>query len=158
VTYALRDRIAENMAQTPGVLEMNARMNDRYERFGQQWDDRNFQQPIYKGVRIYMAVKGQTPDPKSPAFMMRFPDVTYDDGYTEAPDETAHGAWLHLVAAAGLAYDHAHLDYLAQGKYKIKRTQKEFFDGVDWKVDRERPVLPEQPDEKQASGNAAVGK
>ncbi|MCU1297987.1 MAG: hypothetical protein JWO91_2265 [Acidobacteriaceae bacterium] len=158
VTYALRDRIADNMAQTPGVLEMNARMNDRYERFGQRWDDRNFQQPIYKGVRIYMAVKGQTPDPKSPAFMMRFPDVTYDDGYTEAPDETAHGAWLHLVAAAGLAFDHAHLDYLAQAKYKIKRTQKEFFDGVDWKVDRERPVLPEQPDEKQASGNTALGK
>ncbi len=144
VTYALRDQIATAMAKAPGVLEMNARMNDRYERYGQRWDERAFQQPIYQGVRIYMALKGQTPGARANSFMGRFPDVTYDDGYTEAPDETAYGPWLHLVASAGLAYDHAHLDYLSHGRFKIKRTQKEFFDGVQWKFERDRPILPEK--------------
>jgi hypothetical protein len=144
VTYALRDRIVDGMAKTPGVLDMNAKMNDRYERF-QHWDPPSYQQPIYKGVRIYMALKGKTPTADSnslDSFMVRYPDITYDDGYTEAPDETAYGQFLHLVASAGLAFDHAHLDYFAEGKFKIKHTQKEFFDGVQWSVDRERPVLP----------------
>lgn len=145
VTYTLRDYIVDSMSKAPGVLDMNAKMNARYFRYGQQWDQRAFQQPIYKGVRVYMAVTGAIPAPRSPAFSARFPDVTYDDGYTEAPDETARGPWLHLVAGAGLAYDHAHLKYLSDGRFKIKRTQKEFFDGVQWQVNRDRPVLPPNP-------------
>ncbi|WP_263381421.1 M14 family metallopeptidase [Granulicella arctica] len=145
VTYALRDYIVDGMVKAPGVLDLSTRMNARYFRFGQQWDDRAFQQPIYKGIRVYMAVAGSTPTAKSQAFLSRFPDVTYDDGYTEAPDETARGPYLHLVAGAGLAYDHAHLKYLVDGKFKIKRTQKEFFDGVQWTVTRDRPVLVEAP-------------
>ncbi len=150
VVYGLRDEIAAAVSHTPGILEMNARMNARYERYGQRWDQRDFQQPIYQGVRIYMALKGEKPSPRSPSFMARYPDITYDDGYTEAPDETAYGDWLHLVASAGLAYDHAHLDYLSHGKFKINRTEKEFFDAVQWKIDRERPILPANaPDSSQ---------
>ncbi|HEY8996858.1 MAG TPA: hypothetical protein VIM60_03115, partial [Edaphobacter sp.] len=143
VNYTLRDYIVNSMSKAPGVIDMNARMNGRYFRYGQQWDQVAFQQPIYKGVRVYMAVTGQTPGARSGAFSARFPDVTYDDGYTEAPDETARGPWLHLVAGAGLAYDHAHLQYLTDSKFKIKRTQKEFFDGVQWQVNRDRPMVPE---------------
>jgi hypothetical protein len=144
VAYALRDRIVDNMAKTPGILELNARMNDRYARF-QRFDVYGYQQPIYKGTRIYMALKGAKPAKDSAAldsFMMRYPDITYDDGYTEAPDETAYGSFLHLVASAGLAFDRAHLEYFTQGKYKITRKQKDYFDGVQWSVDRDRPVLP----------------
>jgi Zinc carboxypeptidase len=144
VSYALRDLIVDNMAKTPGVLALNKSMNDRYARF-QRFDVYGYQQPIYKGTRIYMALKGEHPSSESDAlnsFMLRYPDITYDDGYTEAPDETAYGSFLHLVASAGLAFDHAHLEYFNQGKYKITRTQKDFFDGVQWSVDRDRPVLP----------------
>jgi hypothetical protein len=77
--------------------------------------------------------------------MVRYPEITYDDGYTEAPDETAYGDFLHLVASAGLAYDHAHLDYLTEGNPKIKRTQKDVEDGVTWRVERKRPILPLTP-------------
>lgn len=145
VTYALRDYIVDSVAKAPGVLDLSTRMNARYFRYGQQWDERAFQQPVYKGIRVYMAVAGTTPAPKSPSFESRFPDVTYDDGYTEAPDETARGPYLHLVAGAGLAYDHAHLKYLVDGKFKIKRTQREFFDNVQWTVTRDRPVLVDSP-------------
>jgi len=154
VAYALRERIVDNMAKTPGVLELNASMNDRYARF-QRFDVNGYQQPIYKGTRIYMALKGARPSASSEAldsFMMRYPDITYDDGYTEAPDETAYGAFLHLVASAGLAFDRAHLEYFVQGKYKITHTQKDFFDGVQWSVDRDRPVLP--PDMSDSSAEA----
>ncbi len=57
--------------------------------------------------------------------MQRSPEITYDDGYTEVPDEAAYGPFLHLVASAGLAYDRAHLDYMTEGKLEIKRTQRD---------------------------------
>jgi hypothetical protein len=152
VTYALREKIVSEMAKTPGVLEMNAHENDRYERY-QHWDEESYQQPIYKGVRINMALKGQDggargntgPSVGIGGLMVRYPEITYDDGYTEAPDETAYGDFLHLVASAGLAYDHAHLDYLTEGNLKVKRTQKDAAEGVTWQVERKRPILPLTP-------------
>lgn len=156
VTYALREKIVDEMAKTPGVLEMNARENDRYQRY-QHWDAESYQQPIYKGVRINMALKGTDDESNGPGgrgagaavgiggLMVRYPEITYDDGYTEVPDETAYGDFLHLVASAGLAYDHAHLDYISEGKLNIKRTQHDAGDGVTWHVERKRPITPLTP-------------
>ena len=152
VTYALREKIVGEMAKTPGVLEMNAHENERYERF-QHWDEESYQQPIYKGVRINMALKGQDGGARGNSgasvgiggLMVRYPEITYDDGYTEAPDETAYGDFLRLVASAGLAYDHAHLDYLTEGKLNVKRTQKDAAEGVTWQTERKRPILPLTP-------------
>jgi hypothetical protein len=149
VTYAIREKIVDEMAKTPGVLDLNAHENDRYERF-QRWDTESYQQPIYKGVRINMALKGTDAGGRGNTganvgiggLMVRYPEITYDDGYTEAPDETAYGDFLHLVASAGLAYDHAHLDYLTEGKLRIRRTQRDAADGVTWQVERKRPILP----------------
>ncbi len=148
-TYAIRDKIVSEMAKAPGVLEMNEHENDRYKRY-QLFDEESYQQPIYKGVRINMALKGQNaggpgntgPNVGVGGLMVRHPDITYDDGYTEAPDETAYGDFLKLVAGAGLAYDHAHLDYMAEGKLNVKRTQRDTADGVAWKIERKRPILP----------------
>jgi hypothetical protein len=148
-TYAMREKIVAEMAKAPGVLAMNAHENDRYARY-QLFDEESYQQPIYKGVRINMALKGQGAARGGAApgavgiggLMTRYPDITYDDGYTEAPDETAYGDFLKLVAGAGLAYDHAHLDYLAEGKLNVKRTQRDTPEGVAWKVERKRPIMP----------------
>jgi hypothetical protein len=144
VAYELRERIVDAINQVPGAAELNAWENALYQRYGVDWEPRRFQQPVYKGVRIYMALKGQTAAPGGGGFLARFPDVTWDEGYTEAPDETAHGAYLHLVAAMGLAYDRVHLDYLAGGQFKITRSEKLYADGVEWKLARQRPVLPAQ--------------
>jgi hypothetical protein len=157
VTYALREKIVNEMAKTPGVLEMNASENDRYQRYQryQHWDAESYQQPIYKGVRINMALKGMDDESTSSrgggsavgigGLMVRYPEITYDDGYTEVPDETAYGDFLHLVASAGLAYDHAHLDYISEGKLNIKRTQLDSGGGVTWHVERKRPITPLAP-------------
>jgi hypothetical protein len=146
-TYAIREKIVNEMAKAPGVLEMNAHENDRYARY-QLFDEESYQQPIYKGVRINMALKGTESRGAAAAgagigsLMVRYPDITYDDGYTEAPDETAYGDFLKLVAGAGLAYDHAHLDYMSEGKLNVKHTQKDTSEGVTWKIERKRPIMP----------------
>jgi len=61
-------------------------------------------------------------------------------GYTEAPDETAHGDWMKLMASAGLAFDYVH--YVAGGDLRVSRTEREAAGGVQWRVERARPILP----------------
>ena len=70
------------------------------------------------------------------------PDVTWDSGYTEAPDETAHGDYMKLMASAGLAFDRVHLNYLAHAKLRINRTEREQSGKVTWRIERQRPNLP----------------
>jgi len=141
IAYALRDRIVEAERNVTGLLPLEERMNARYQRFGQRWDPRYMAQPIVNGIRFYMALKGGPPAPGDDDDAVS-PDVTWDNGYTEAPDETAHGDYLKLVSAAGLAFDLVHLNYLAEGNLRIARTQKSGPDGVEWKVERKRPILP----------------
>jgi hypothetical protein len=69
-------------------------------------------------------------------------DVTWDAAYTEAPDETAHGDYMRLMASAGLAFDYVHLNYLAQGDLRVTHTERDAAGGVQWRVERARPILP----------------
>ncbi len=142
IAYELRNRIAHAINEVPGAAALDASENRLYDRYGVRWEPRRFQQPLYDGVRIYMALKGQKAAPGGGGFMERFPNVTWDEGYTEAPDETAHGTYLHLVAGMGLAYDKVHLNYLAHGKLKIKRKEKDYTNAVTWQFTRQRPILP----------------
>src|ERR1700675_71399 len=58
ITYEIRDRIVTAERNVPGLLDLEARMNARYQRFGQRWQPENMQQPIVNGIRIYMGLKG----------------------------------------------------------------------------------------------------
>jgi hypothetical protein len=156
VTYEIRDRIVAAERNVPGLLELEARMNARYQRFGQRWQPENMQQPIVNGIRIYMGLKGTAGGgrggagagaggqaaPGSGGVGGISPDVTWDSGYTEAPDETAHGDYMKLMASAGLAFDRVHLEYLAKGKLRINQTQREQGVKVTRRVERLRPNLP----------------
>ncbi len=147
IAYEIRDRIVEAQRKVPGLLDLENRMNDRYKRFGQRWQPENMQQPVVNGIRIYMALKGAGGGrggaaPGSGGVGNISPDVTWDSGYTEAPDETAHGDYMKLMASAGLAFDRVHLEYLAKGKLRINRTQREQGGRVTWRVERLRPNLP----------------
>ncbi|HEV2289846.1 MAG TPA: M14 family metallopeptidase [Candidatus Acidoferrales bacterium] len=145
IAYALRDRIVAAERSVPGLLPLENRMNARYERYGQRWDPDYMTQPIVDGIRIYMALKGSPAPARSGAGELyggASPNITWDTGYTEAPDETAHGDYMRLLASAGLAFDEVHLKYLAQGKLRITHTEKEVSGGISWQVMRERPILP----------------
>jgi hypothetical protein len=142
----------------PGLLPLEDRMNARYQRFGQRWQPKDMFQPIVDGIRIYMSLKGAAvpgragapggeagagaATPGSGGVIGLSPDVTWDAAYTEAPDETAHGDYMKLMAAAGLAFDYVHLNYLAQGDLRVTRTERETGGAVQWRVERPRPILP----------------
>jgi hypothetical protein len=158
VSYEIQDRIVEAERKVPGMLALEERMNGRYERFGQRWQPKDMFQPIVNGIRIYMSLKGSggrggagagggeagagAATPGSGGVGGLSPDITWDAAYTEAPDETAHGEYMKLMAAAGLAFDYVHLNYLAQGDARVTRTEREAGGAVQWRVERARPVLP----------------
>jgi hypothetical protein len=151
IAYEIRDRIVEAQRNVPGLLDLENRMNARYQRFGQRWQPEDMQQPIVNGIRIYMALKGSagrggaggaTGAGAGGATGGVSPDITWDSGYTEAPDETAHGDYMKLMASAGLAFDRVHLNYLATAKLRINRTEREQGGKVTWRIERLRPNLP----------------
>jgi len=146
IAYEIRDRIVEAQRNVPGLLDLENRMNARYQRFGQRWQPEDMQQPVVNGIRIYMALKGSPGRGGGAggggATGGVSPDITWDSGYTEAPDETAHGDYMKLMASAGLAFDHVHLNYLAHAKLRINRTEREQGGKVTWRIERLRPNLP----------------
>jgi hypothetical protein len=162
IAYEIRGRIVEAERTVPGLLDLETRMNSRYQRFGQRWQPENMQQPIVDGIRIYMALKGSSGGrggaaPGSGGVGNISPDVTWDSGYTEAPDETAHGDYMKLMASAGLAFDRVHLEYLAKSKLRIRRTEREQAGRVVWRIERLRPNLPASETEPPSSESPTVG-
>jgi len=150
VAFAIRDRIVEAERKVPGLMPLEDRMNSRYERFGQRWLPKYMFQPLVNGVRIYMSLKGSPARRPGAAGGQTAaggvggisPDITWDAGYTEAPDETAHGDYMKLMASAGLAFDYVHLRYLATGEHRITRTEREAAGAVQRRIERARPILP----------------
>jgi hypothetical protein len=142
VAFALRDRIAEAINSDARLRELNQRMYARYRKYGVQWDPKTFKEDLHKGVRIYTAIKGVRPSPNAPSFMGRYPGVTVFESGTEAPDETARGEWLELVATTGLLFDLAHVRFLYESQYEVKRSEEETANGIRFVVSRKRPVLP----------------
>ena len=83
------------------------------------------------------------------------PNVTVWDGSTEAPDETARGDWMKLVATAGLQWDKAVLEYLVQGRHEVERTITPFWRGVGLTMNRPRPPKPPKSDEEKSTTEPA---
>ena len=138
----LLDMITDYAKAAPGTVALNERAYDRYKRYSFDFDQKNFKLDFTNGVLIYKSIKGARATPTSQDFMSRQPNVTIWDGTTEAPDETARGDWMKLVANAGLQWDKAVLDYLVQGHHEVERK-------VDALLERRQP-----DDEPSASAEA----
>ena len=123
----------------PGTVALNTRAYDRYKRYSFDFDEKNFKLDFTDGVLIYKSIKGARANPLSPDFMTRNPNVTIWDGVTEAPDETARGDWMKLVANAGLQWDKAILEYLVLGHHEVERKLEPFWNGVTLSINRPRP-------------------
>jgi zinc carboxypeptidase len=136
--------ITEYAKAAPGTVALNDRAYDRYKRYSFDFDQKNFKLDFTNGVLIYKSIKGARANPQSPDFMTRQPNVTIWDGVTEAPDETARGDWLKLVANAGLQWDKAILDYLVQGRHEVERKVEPFWNGVSLTMNRPRPPKAEK--------------
>jgi len=143
----LLNMITEYAKAAPGTVALNARAYDRYKRYSFDFDQKNFKLDFTNGVLIYKSIKGARANPQSQDFMTRQPNVTIWDGGTEAPDETARGDWLKLVANAGLQWDKAILEYLVQGRHEIERKVDPFWNGVSLTMNRPRPPKPPKTDD-----------
>jgi hypothetical protein len=140
--------ITEFAKAAPGTVALNARAYDRYKRYSFDFDQKNFKLDFTNGVLIYKSIKGARANPQSQDFMTRQPNVTIWDGVTEAPDETARGDWMKLVANAGLQWDKAILEYLVTGRHEVERKVDPFWNGVSLSMNRPRPPKPATTDDK----------
>jgi Zinc carboxypeptidase len=146
--FTIREMITTNINAVPEVRALNQRAYDRYRRYGFGFDDTNFKMEFANGVLIYTDIKGDRADTGTRAnndddFMVRQPNITIFYGSTEAPDETAHGDWMKLVATMGLQWDKALLQYLTDGHHVVERKETSFFGGAALSLDRPRPPKPE---------------
>jgi hypothetical protein len=142
----LLEMITEYAKAESGTVALNERAYNRYRRYSFDFDQKNFKLDFTNGVLIYKSIKGARANPQAGDFMARNPNVTIWDGSTEAPDETARGDWMKLVATAGLQWDKAILDYLVQGHHEIERKVEPFWNGVSVTVTRPRPPKPPKDD------------
>jgi Zinc carboxypeptidase len=155
----LLEMITEYAKQAPGTVALNARAYDRYKRYSFDFDQKNFKLDFTNGVLIYKSIKGARANPTSQDFMTRNPNVTIWDGVTEAPDETARGDWMKLVANAGLQWDKAILEYLVQGHHEVERKLEPFWNGVSLSMNRPRPPKPvKTADEKKTTEPGGQGR
>ncbi len=138
--------ITEYAKAAPETVALNERAYDRYQRYSFDFDQKNFKLDFTNGVLIYKSIKGLRASPTATDFMARNPNVTVWEGVTEAPDETARGDWMKLVANAGLQWDKAVLDYLVQGRHEVERKVDPFYGGVTLTMNRPRPPKPAKSD------------
>jgi hypothetical protein len=153
---SLRQFITERINAVPDVKALDTRSYERYQRYTTAFDPNLFKVNFTNDVLIYSSMKGQKRSASSQSFMVRQPNITIFDGSTEAPDETAHGDWMKLVATAGLTWDQAMLDWLIAQPHHIDRSASAFAGGVSLTMDRPRP--PKPPKEKREETTTAVAK
>ncbi len=147
--FKIRDYITAGINSNRDVFEMNQRAYDRYRRYGADFDSEVYRLPMSDSVLIEMPLKG------SSGGGGYNPRITIWSGITEAPDETAYGPWMELVAKAGLSWDQALLDYLYDGNHEVSRSGSAFRGGATLRMSRTRP--PEDPDDDEAEENATNG-
>ena len=138
--FKIRDYITAGINSNRDVFEMNQRSYDRYRRYGADFDSEVYRLPMTDSVLIEMPLKG------SSGGGGYNPRITIWSGITEAPDETAYGPWMELVAKAGLSWDQALLDYLYDGNHSVSRSGSAFAGGVSLRMNRTRP--PEDPEDE----------
>jgi hypothetical protein len=173
--FAILDSVAAAITGAPQVSAMNRRMYARYQKYGKQ-DDENFREHFRNGILVYQSLRGRElgggggggagggrggaggAAAAAPAAdggaagALNSPRVTYFSVTTEAPDETARGDWLKLVAGAGLAHSSALVRYLASGVNDVRRDVAEYDGVVVRSVARKKPVTPRT----DAAGTARV--
>jgi hypothetical protein len=148
--FALLDSIGMAITGVADVDAVNRRLYARYAKYGRQ-DVENFREDFRNGILVYRALRGRPATGGAGAAAGPMgggaanPRINWFSITTEAPDETARGAWLDLVARAGIAHSSAIVRYLANGSRTIETANAEFDGAVVRSAARKRPVLPPTP-------------
>lgn len=164
-TEAMREAIVREINSNADVRAMNLRHQSRYRKWAFGFGPNVFNQEIYKDTAIYYS-DAESGEPggsrraganRGPGggdgagggggrfSMNAWPQVTFFNSGTEAPDETAQGDWLNLVTKAGFSYLMASVKYLRDGDYTVERIGEDGQrDSVSLTMLRVRPVLPKK--------------
>jgi len=183
-TEALREAVVREVNTNADVRAMDLRHQARYRKWAYGFGPYVFNQEIYKDTAIYYS----DPETGEPSGSRRFgagrggggnpagesggpaggtgrfsmnawPQVTFFSGGTEAPDETAQGEWLNLVAKAGFSYLMANVKYLRDGQYTVHRIEEDAArDAATLTTVRIRPVMPGKPSPPARATSATGGK
>lgn len=147
--FSIRDYVTRYINAAENVRAMNERAYDRYNRYGRDYEPVIYRQDMTDGVNVQMPLKGGRSG-QGGAFGGGFnPRVTIWTGGTEAPDETAYGDWMQIVATAGLQWDKAILEYLYEGEHSVDRNGNAHWGGgVRLWLDRPRPPKPADEDDE----------
>ena len=151
--FEIRDYITRGINSNRDVFDLNQRSYARYRRYGADHDPDVFRLPMTDSVLIEMPLRGSSGESRF-GFDSR---ITIWSGTTEAPDETAYGPWMELVAKAGLSWDQALLDYLYEGNHEVKRSGSSFFGGVTLRMHRPRPPEDEEESEDEPAATDGTG-
>ena len=155
-TDALRDSIAGALTRDPQIKALNLQHQDRYRRWAFGFAPFVYNQEIYEDTAIYYtdpetgeprggrrAPAARASTPLDRQTMAQWPQVTFNSGMTEAPDETAQGVWLGLVTQMGFNFLTAHLQFLNDGQSPRELIEEGAArDGVTRTWVRIRPVAP----------------
>jgi hypothetical protein len=163
-TEAMREGIVREINSNADVRAMNLRHQTRYRKWAFGFGPNVFNQEIYKDTAIYYS-DSESGEPNGSRraganrgggggdggggggrfSMNAWPQVTFFNSGTEAPDETAQGDWLNLVSKAGFSYLMASVKYLRDGDYTVERIGEDGQrDSVSMTMLRVRPVLPKK--------------
>jgi zinc carboxypeptidase len=159
--FKIRDMFTKNIDSVPDIHAFNQRAYDRYRRYGHEFDSDTFRLDFTNNVLVYTSLKGQRAEAGGGRggggggggddFVTRNPNITVWYGSTEAPDETAYGPWMNLVATMGLQWDKALLQYLVDGNHVVERRGETFWGGVSLSLNRARPPRPASESRTTAS-------
>jgi len=166
-TAAIREAVVGEVNANPDVRAMNLRAQARYVKWAAGFGTHVYNIEIYKDTTIFFtdpesgeprgsrraATSTGQPASVRRASMGSYPQVTFNSGMTEAPDETAQGPWLNLVTKAGFSFLMAHVAYLRDGNYKVNRIEENGQrDGSVLTSLRVRPVMPPRAVSRPATG------
>jgi len=149
--FALLDTIAAAITSDPEVQAMNEAFYARYAKYGSQ-EVEGFTEYFHNGLLVNQSLRGRGAGNGANSSRVTYLNIT-----TEAPDETARGDWLKLVATAGVAHTSALVRYLATGEYPVD-VEADAFDGLVTRSSaRVRPVLPIGTERVGDSGDGGDG-
>ncbi len=161
--FAILDTVAAAITGDSAVQAMNRRLYARYRKYGQQ-DVENFREYFHNGILVYQSLRGRPLDGggrggrPGAASPLNSPRISYFSMVTEAPDETARGDWLKLVAGAGLTEVHALARYLAEGENRVEHEVAEYDGFVNRSEARAKPVLPKGSDAVRTPGRGGAAR